>query len=224
MAKLPNISTKHLQIDKANKSVVIVIAIAAFLIVFSIFASKALLSQRSYQGKVIKEKTTAVKQLKTNLDESKKLVSSYKDFVSTSENVLGGNPKGTGDKDGDNAKIVLDALPSKYDFPALTSSLEKVLKSQNFKIESIVGIDDELNQKNTTSPNPVPLEIPFQITVSGSYVSMKTLVETLQKSIRPFQIQKMELSGNDASVRLTITAKTYYQPEKNLNITPKEVK
>lgn len=223
MAKT-KISAKQLQIDKANTQMIITIAVASFVLVLCLVFSKALLSQRAYQARVIKEKNKAVKQLEANINATESLVTAYKDFVETPENVLGGNPKGDGDKDGDNAKIVLDALPSKYDFPALATSLEKILTKQNYDIESIVGTDDEINQQNSTSPNPEPIEIPFQITVGGSYGSMKTLITTLQRSIRPFQIQTLEFSGKDNNISATINAKTFYQPAKDLNITTKEIK
>ena len=203
---------------------VLAVGIASFVVIFSLVACKALLSQHSYQKRVIKEKNTAAKQLKENIDAVKSLVISYQNFISTPENVLGGNPSGKGDKDGDNAKIILDALPSKYDFPALATSLEKILTDQNYEIGSIIGTDDEINQQNTASPSPAPVEIPFQITVSGNYGSMKKLIQTLQDSIRPFQIQTIEFSGQDTNLRIIIDAKTFYQPSKDLNITTKVVK
>src|SRR3990167_8804248 len=223
MAKI-KISAKQLLINKANTQMILAVGVASFIIVFSLVASKALLGQRAHQSRVIREKSKAVKQLQANIEATKTLVSSYQDFISTPENVLAGNPKGDCDKDGDNAKIVLGAQPSKYDFPALATSLEKILTKQNYKIESIVGTDDEINQQDTSSPNPQPVEIPFQITVSASYSSMKNLMRTLQNSIRPIQIQTIEFSGQDNDLRVTINAKTFYQPGKNLNITTKDVK
>ncbi len=223
MAKV-KISAKQLQIDKANTQMVLAVAIASFVVIFSLVASKALLSQHSYQKRVIKEKNKAVKQLQENTEAVKSLVTSYQNFVSTPENVLGGNPAGKGDKDGDNAKIILDALPSKYDFPALATSLEKILTDQNYEIRSIVGTDDEINQQDTSSPTPAPVEMPFQITVSSNYGSLKKLIQTLQDSIRPFQIQTIEFGGQDANLTIIINAKTFYQPSKNLNITTKEVR
>jgi hypothetical protein len=223
MAKL-TISTKRLQINKANGTMIALIAGTSFVLIFSVIASRALLSQRAYQSRVIAEKTKAKMQLDENVKAADKLKIAYQEFVSAPENVLGGNPAGTGDKDGDNAKIVLDALPSKYDFPALTTSLEKILSDKNYKIDDISGSDDELNQKaNLSSPNPVAVDIPFKITVSGSYPALQTLVSAMERSIRPFHIQTIDFSGNDALLRMEIKAKSYYQPEKNLTITTKDV-
>src|SRR5689334_3056449 len=102
MAK--NSTSKKLQINKANSVMITAVAITSFIVVFSLVASKALLSQRGYQARVITKKEKARDQLKQNVTESEKLIASYKSFVSTSQNIIGGNPNGTGDKDGDSAK------------------------------------------------------------------------------------------------------------------------
>ena len=218
-------SIKRLQIDKANARMVISISAASFIVVFSLVASKALLGQRGYQSRVIAAKVKAVNQLKQNVSAAQTLVNSYTAFVSAPDNVLGGSTKGNGDRDGDNAKIVLDALPSKYDFPALATSLEKILTSQNYKINSIAGTDDELQQQNTlSSPAPKPIEIPFQISVSGNYSAMQNFINTLERSIRPIQVQTISFSAGSGGLQGTISAKTFYQPEKSLTITTKEIK
>lgn len=223
MAKL-TISTKRLQISKANAVMMSVIAVTSFVAIFSLIASRALLSQRAYQSRVIAEKEKAKSQLQANLQAAESLVTTYQEFIGSGENVLGGNPKGTGEKDGDNAKIILDALPSKYDFPALTASLEKLLSDKTYKIESITGTDEEVEQNtNISSPQPIVVEIPFQISVNGSYPAMQNLVSVLEHSIRPFRVQTMEFSGNDSLMRLSVTATTFYQPEKNLTTTTKVV-
>lgn len=220
-----NLSSKRVQIDKANVNIVIAVSVAAFVLVFSLIASKSLLAQRSYQAKVIAKKEVANKQLLDNLKAADSLVSSYKQFVSTPNNVIGGNPVGQGDRDGDNAKIVLDALPSKYDFPALATSLEKILTDQNYKITGITGTDDELNQSALKqSSTPVTVEIPFSVAVSGNYASMQNLLQVFERSIRPFKIQTLSFSGKDQELNATVTALTYYQPEKTLNIRTEVVK
>ncbi|MBI1856808.1 hypothetical protein HY003_00730 [Candidatus Saccharibacteria bacterium] len=218
-------STKRLQIDKANSAVVIATAVAVFIAVFSLFASKALLSKRSYQGRVIDGKEKAVKQLKDNLVARDGLVSAYKQFVEAPTNILGGNPNGTGEKDGDNARLILDALPSKYDYPALASSLEKILTDKSFVFKSITGSDDEIvQQKNPSSPEPEVVDMPFEITVGSTYNAAPSLILLFENSIRPFQIQKLSLSGTNADLATVIKAKTFYLPEKNLNIGTKVVK
>ena len=217
--------TKRSLISKANSTMVIATTAAAFVLVFTLVAGKSLLSQMSYQNRVVDAKKTAYKHLKDDLNARDSLEDSFNNFVAENPNVLGGDAKNTGGKDGDNAKIVLDALPSRYDFPALTTSLEKLINDQNLKIMSINGTDEEATQAaNATSPNPQPIAMPFQIQVNGSYQSVQNLVDVMQRSIRPFQIQTLELSGDQSNMIARVAAQTYYQPEKNLNITTKVVK
>lgn len=226
MAKM-KFSTKQLMINKANAQMVIMIGAASALVVFSLIASKSLLSQRTYQSRIITKKEKALKQLKSNVDAVKTLVSAYNQFENANENVIGGNPKGSGDRDGDNAKIVLDALPSQYDFPALATSLEKLVtayKIQSLKIESITGTDDELNQqKSPDTATPAPVDMPFSLSVSGTYAAIQSFVSTLERSIRPIQVLGITYSGKDADLKAEISAKTFYQPEKSLTIKTEEI-
>lgn len=218
-------SAKRLMIDKANARIVAYVSIAAFILVFSLVATKTLISQATYQNHVISKKKDAVNQLKADISATTQLKTAYNGFIRTSQNVLGGDPKGTGQQDGDNAKIVLDALPSSYDFPGLTTSLESLLSSQSVKIDSINGTDDELAQSsNQTSVSPTPVPIPFTISVDGDYGGVQNVVGVFEKSIRPIQIQKLDLAGTQGKLTLTISAQTYYQPAKSLNIKKEVVK
>lgn len=219
------ISVKRMQIDKSQQRMLIAAAIAAFTLVFALVGGKMMIDQVLYQNKVIAAKKAAVQQLRSNVQASSSLQTSYKAFVSTSQNVIGGNPQGTGPQDGDNAKIVLDALPSKYDFPALATSVERLVTLQNMGIESITGSDDEVAQaENASSPDPQPVAMPFQFSATGSYQSAQNLVTAFDKSIRPFQILKLQLSGGQENMTVKVDAQTYYQPAKNFNITKKTVK
>lgn len=224
MAKI-NFSSKRIQISKANTAIVAATATAAFLVIFSLVAGKTLLNKRSYQAKIISEKKIALKQLETNEKNVDQLIASYKLFVEQPENIIGGVSTGTGDRDGDNAKIILDALPSKYDFPALATSLEKLMVERNYEISSISGTDLEVEQSaNNSSNKPEPVDIPFEVIVKGNFDSFKSLMGVFEGSIRPFYINSLSVSGDKDDLSLSIKAKTYYQPSKILDITEKVVK
>lgn len=219
-------SNKHVAIVKANAQAVIVVAVASFISVFCLMASQTLWKQNAYQSRVIAAKEKAHNQLKNNLTAANALTDSYTKFTSGDHNVIGGSTTGSGDNDGDNAKIVLDALPSSYDFPALASSLEKILKDHSIDTGNIGGTDDELAQQvNTSSPTPQAVPMNFTLGVSAvSYNSVQDLVSVLQRSIRPIQIDTLDLNGSNSSMSLNITAHTYYQPPKNLSIVKQAVK
>lgn len=219
------LSLKQLAINKDNATILIIVGLASFIVVFSLVASQALLKQSSYQGKVINKKQKALKQLKTNQAEVDKLKNSYQTFASGDTNILGGSTKGTGGGDGENPSLILDALPSKYDFPGLATSLEKVFKS--YKLESITGTDDEVTQSaQQTVGKPVPVEIPFSISVSGSGQSSKQMLQIFERSIRPIQINKLTFSVKPQSDELNVKAeaKTYFQPHQKLEIKTEKVK
>lgn len=219
----PQISLKQLAINKDNTVIVVAVGLAAFIVVFSLVASHALLQQRSYQAKVIGKKKVALNQLKQNAEEVDKLKTSYQAFAEEQQNVLGGSATGTGDKDGANPRLILDALPSKYDFPALTTSLEKMFKP--YGIESIMGTDDEVAQSSLEpSASTAPVEIPFSITINGSPQTSKQILQTFEKSIRPFQIQKLTLANQGNELKITADAKTYFQPQKKFDVRTEEVR
>jgi hypothetical protein len=226
MAQIARLSgTKRLLIDKANTTMLAIIGVTSFLVIFSLVASRALLSQSGYQSRVIKEKQKALKQLNENNKNVEKLVASYKSFAEEKQNVLGGSSTGVAPKDGDNPSIVLDALPSKYDFPAVISSMEKVLKEGGYTIDSLGGDDDEIAQQSAKTDTPAPVEMPFPISVTTTYDGAQSLLATLEKSIRPIYLSKVTFAAAPGGkLKLTIAAKTYYQPEKVLKITTKVVK
>lgn len=216
MAKLKT-SMKQMQIDKANLRMVVAVGISAVIVTFSLVASRALLQKRSYQARVIGAKEKAVDQLEANITAAKQLETSYQAFVNTPNNVLGGNPQGTGERDGDNAKIILGALPSQYDFPALASSLEKLLTTNNVTIDSITGTDDEVAQSQQ-GDNEGPVEMPFTIQVTTNLTGAKNLLGVLQRSIRPINVRSIQATGSNSEIKLTVEAVTYYQPQKTVNI------
>lgn len=224
MARL-ELSTKRLAISKANAQIVTVVAVASFVTVFCLVASRAVWSQTQYQSRVTKADNAAHQQLLKNVQAFGNLSSSYQAFNSSPSNIIGGTSNGTGTNDGDNSKIILDALPSSYDFPALTSSIEKILTNGNFTISGITGTDEQLTETTQQNANPQPVAMPFGFSVTNAnYTAIQQLMVTLQNSIRPIQIDSFTLSGASNSMELTVSAHTYYQPGKALGITKEEVR
>jgi hypothetical protein len=250
MARSLHVSTKRLQIDKANSTIVIAVGVAAFTVAFSLVAAKSLLARQSYQNKVISAQEQARDQLQANIDAVDDLKVKYTEFVNRQENIIKGSNSGNGERDGDNARIVLDALPSKYDFPALASSLEKILVDRNYVIHTINGTDDEAAQNNggttadgsgvstelqqqisetpteeqQTSTNGGAVEMPFEIGAEGSYQGMVELLGVFKNSIRPLYVQTITFTaGDNGKIQVNIQGKSYYQPERTLNITEEVV-
>lgn len=213
------ISKKRILIDKANARIVAIVSIAAAVVVLGMVSSKVLISQAAYQNRIITKKKQAVSTLKVDTDQVKKLQVSYDDFVNLEKNIIGGNRSGIAENDGENSKIILDALPSQYNFPELTTNLEALVETQSAKLTSISGTDDEVVQgSNRLSATPKPVAMPFQFTVTDNYTKVQAVTAALERSIRPIQIQTLDLSGDQNTMVLSVTAQTYYQPAKTLNV------
>lgn len=226
MATTPQISTKHVAILKANARMMIVVSVAVFITIFSLVAAKSIFSQVQYQVRVTSAKSKANTQLKQNIQAFQSLVTSYNSFDSAQTNIIGGSLNGTGANDGENAKIVLDALPSTYDFPALASSLENLLSNNGYTVTSLTGTDQQvLYQTNPSSSTPQAVSIPFGFSVNNTnYQALQQLVTKLQSSIRPMGIDTMTISGGGGSMTLSITAHTYFEPGKSVTIGQEVIK
>jgi hypothetical protein len=255
-------SVKHMQISKANNLMFIVVAAASVLVVFSLASTKTLMSVSSYQHRALKAKKLAADKLQKNVKEAEALKKQYDTFEDQNPNIIGGvggldvaeaiakqgeqagtlqvNGKTislTG-QDGDNAKIVLDALPSSYDFPALISSIEKIANLDHLPLQGVGGTDQSDAAANPAAPtsssstssravasaaSSQSIPIPFSIGAQTDYSTIQALVKDLERSIRPVDITTFALNGNGGQMNVSMQASTSYQLPISLNITEKKV-
>ena len=228
MAKLP-VANKHVQIDRTQSTMLAIIIAASVVTIFCLMSAKALLSQAAYQRRVTNANHAAVKQLQANVTAAKELVTQYNQvFEGTNpSNIIGGkNDKSANavPPNGDNARIVLDALPSKYDFPALLTSVTKLLVNNGISTAQVTGTDESASINNDASANPKPVQMQLIISGTGSYQSVQNFIKDLERSIRPFDVVSLQISGPQDNLSFSLTVNTYYQPAKTLNIVTKEIK
>jgi hypothetical protein len=244
-------SVKHLQIAKANNMMFIVVALASVLVVFSLISAKTLMGVSSYQHKALKAKHEAVKKLQSNIKAADALKKQYDTFENQNPNVLGGvggadiaeaiakqgeaagsikvnnqtiNLSG---QDGDNAKIILDALPSSYDFPALISSMEKIANQDHIPLQGVGGSDQApiaaIGASTAAASQSQPVAIPFSLSAQTDYNTVKILINDMERSIRPMDLTTISFSGNGNSMQVSFQLNTYYQTPISLKITQKEI-
>lgn len=230
------LDTKALQIDKAQSKIIGVIVISTIITIFCLVSTKALIGQAMYQRRVVNARHTSAQNLNNDVKNANTLVAQYKDvFIGkSSENVIGGRNKNsetaggsvvsTVPPDGDNGRIVLDALPTTYDFPALLTSISKLLSSDGISSPAIGGTDDASTVQSAPTGSPSPSKIDLTISGTGTYTTVEKLINDLQRSIRPMDISHLTLTGNESSLTVNLNLTTYYQQAKTLNITGKEIK
>jgi Tfp pilus assembly protein PilO len=206
-----NISSKIVSrrslVDKGTKAVFVATIVASVVLSFSIVMFRTFSEQRAYNSKVIAGKEKARDNLLVNEKAAKKL---SLDFIELEKNPLA------------NSKLALNALPTKYDFPAVAASVEKIIIDGGYKLESFRGEDIIENSQDSSSPKPK--EIAFQVEISGNYESIKKFTDDMLRSIRPFKITKMEVSGVDNKMTANYKITTYYQNPVVLEFPTKVVK
>jgi len=218
-------STRRVAITKASKQMVIVSSIASFITIFCIVSLNYLNGLESYQSRVLTADNKANNTLKSDVASSHSLINDYKKFVNQPTNLIGGNSSINGNGNGgNNATIVLDALPSQYDFPALTTSIAKLLTNENVNITSIGGTDQSSSVSNAPLANPTPQEIPFTFSIdNASYTTVQALLVELEHSTLPMQIDSINITGSDTNMTVSVSAQTYFQPAKKFTITKETI-
>lgn len=224
-----NITSKSFQIDKTQSTMLSVVVVATIITVFCLMSFKALVSQGMYQRRVINARHQSAQQLNKDIGDANTLVNQYNSVFlgNNAQNVIGGTNESNANAsppNGDNGKIVLDALPTTYDFPALLTSLSSLLNNDGLGTQSIGGSDQSSTVSSQPTTQPKPGNIDVTISGTGTYSGTEKLIKDLERSIRPFNITHLTLTGDESSLTASINVTTYYQPATTLNITSQEIK
>ena len=145
---------------------------------------------------------------------------------SSQANLIGGKndkSQNANPPDGDNARIVLNALSTTYDYAGLLSSVAKILSINGVTNPSIGGTDASATSSSTPSPAPKPVSIQLNVAGQGNYEQVKAVVHDFERSIRPFKVTQMQLNGTNAVMNFSMQVTTYYQVAKTLDTTKKEI-
>jgi len=217
-------SQKHLAVSQNNRRITVAAAGASALVVFMLVGGHSMINRMGYQRKVAAKQHQAITTLKADQSALSTLKQQYVLFSSANPNMLGVSNSGTEGDQGSNARIALDALPSQYDFPALTSSIEKILSGRGITPQSIDGTDSGASGSAPSSANPQPQPMQFTFTAVTNYQGAKDLLNDFQRSIRPFKVVSLDLTGSNNALTINATMQTFYQPSKTLNINSMVIK
>ena len=213
--------SKRIQLDKANQLIFGSLAFTSFIFIFALFATKDLISQGAYQNRIISQQIIAKNNLDTDLTAISSLKSSYKAFVDQPQNLLGGNPAGSGNNDGNNSKIILDALSTSFDPNAWNLNLSNLntLLGQGSGFISLSATSSASTTAAGTS-NPTATPVQLSGTFSTSLGGMQGTFNSLNKSIIPIQVTGVIFNAATAGQSPTVayTAQSYYQPAYQFNI------
>ena len=155
------ITTRRSLVNKGNRAMFISVIMASVVLSASIVLFRSFSSQRAYNSRVISGKKSASDNLKKNEAAAKKLSDG---FIELEKNPLA------------NSKLALNALPTKYDFPAVAASIEKIILDGGYKLESFRGADNTATEADSSSPTPK--EISFQVEISGIMMRSRNSLTT----------------------------------------------
>lgn len=193
--------TRRQLIEKSSTTIVAATIVSAVALSFAIVTLNFLWDLSGHYNRVLAEKNHASKILKQNVENIEQLQANF--------NVLeAGDVK---------ADTILDALPSKYDYPALATTIESLVSDSGLNLDSFNGSDLESEAvQQMTSPEPV--EVKFSISVSGTYENVQKLIRNIDRTIRPMKITRLNLKGSDKLMKSSIYITTYYQPSTSLDV------
>lgn len=223
---------KRQQIENAGRSMFIWVAIASVAVSICIVTAQFLFQKWEYNNHVLVAKYKAADQLKKNIVNAKQLQDSVNALVSNDDLASVKT-----NQDDPNTKSVLDALPSTFDSTAWATSLQKaILSHSGVAIEGInvpgsqdstttaTGASSSASSTNSTSTSATPQEMKFDVTVSGSYDKIRSMLLDLERTIRPIKVTSITLDGDDAAMTATVSGVTYYQPSKSASVKQEVVK
>lgn len=212
---------KRTQINNANRTMFIWIAVASALIGVALVVGIFLFQTLVYNEKVLAEKLNTV----TVLDRNNSAVPELENQI----RVLDTNSALASIKanDDDQAlQVILDALPAEANSLALGSSLQNrlLVGIQGLTIESIQVTPVESVDTTTAvvdaSAEAAPAgEITFQITLRGDQNVKKRVLENLERSIRTIVVTSVRIESSD----MLIQGKAFYEPAKTIELQDKVV-
>lgn len=210
---------KRQQIQTANKTMFLWIAGAAVALAMAVVGGQLLVRESLFNGKIISEKGKTLETLDDNI--------AAVEGLKTEVNKLTANSDLSRLKTADNdtaLQVIIDALPTADDRTALGASLQQVILARSgVTIDSISVTESGVQEEVITGDASTPSEITFSFTIIGDYDRIRSALRDIERSIRPINIENIEVQGTAQSLQATISAKTYYLPPKTVQLGSKEV-
>lgn len=190
------------QVKKAGSTVFVVVAMASVVVMFSVISMRFLWDKKNYNGRVISAKTKARDDIRSNIENLKRLAEQFPQLESSATA---------------NSKTILHALPPVYDYAALASSIDYLATVSGVASDTNIG-EDMSATAETSATISKPVELPLTLSVAGSYESIRQYILNLERSLRPVHITSVEYSGSNSNLQATLQATTYYQPVRSLDV------
>lgn len=221
---------KRQQITKANQMMFLWIAGVSVVVGFSLVLMIFLVQKIWFGEKVIAEKQNTVSILEKNVRIAPDLKNNVR-VLGTNENL-----KSTRLNDSDSAlQSVLDALPADANSTAMASSLQTKLLNgvpgvtiESLRVDPVSGVETTGESTDMESGSSASAgTIGFSYSVSTPAINQEGLRQILlrmEKSIRPFTINKLSVESQGNRVVMNVTGVGYYEQAQEITLKDKVVR
>ncbi|MBP6042129.1 hypothetical protein KA529_03860 [Candidatus Saccharibacteria bacterium] len=186
----------------ANESkAVMILTLAAVMLGLGLVASNYFVKSLNFHRKVFTQKSSATKKLQSN---QKSLIALREEFA-------------TNEKTGPTSDEVFASLPTSKDFPQTSSTLESIIKRSGVEIQSItLNNNDQIEGAEPVDAqyavaDPKIGKMTVSVSLSGAYDNFEDVLRNLERSLRVFKINSLEITGSDDRINGTLQIETYYQ-------------
>lgn len=220
---------KRQQVEKANKSIFIWLAVASAVVALSLVLLQFLIKEAIFNQKIINKKSETSSIVKKNIENAKKLKSNVNALLADA------NLEAVRTADSNNnLQAVLDALPTSGDATTFSNSLyNKVLPLAGVTVDT-VSVGDQaaaaVAATTATTPGqavsqvPAPLPLIFTTSITGDFGRTKDTLVNLERTIRPINVTKLTVKAAEGSLSTTIAGETYYLAGSNVELGKTSVK
>lgn len=219
---------KRTQIAKANRTMFLWVAIVSVILGVALVASIFLVQKIIFNERVLAEKAKTVSTLEKNNVNIKKLEENIRALDTNADlSKVKVNP------DDQAIQVILDALPSEANSPALGASIQNKLLAGipgltlvSLQVDPVLGVEtlDPSTQSTTVAAPSGQSEITFRFSVSGSETALKAALTNLERSIRTINISSLRIESQGTSRLLTVQASAFYEPARVVQLKDKVVK
>ena len=219
---------KRTQISKANKVMFIWIAAASALVSFALVTSFFLGQKLIFNEKVLFEKNKTVSILNANNGAVEELATNIRALDADEALALA-----KANENDQAIRVILDALPSDANSPALGASLQiKLLAGipgltlESLQVNPVVGVESLTAGavEDASATGASGNEITFRFSISGSEDTLRTALKNLERSIRTIDITSLVIESQGDVQLMTVAGRAFYEPAKNVVLYDKVVK
>ncbi len=213
---------KRQQLTKTNKRTFAWVIGASVGVTVCIVVAQFLVQQALFNQKIIAAKTEAQTIVKQN-QQNAPLLKDKIDGLAANADLAKVKVSAGSQGQSNNLQVILDALPAGNDNATFANSLATaIFPRSGVTVDSLsVGEGQNggaLTPVTTPSSEGGVTPLNFIVTISGNQSQLRQALVDITKVIRPIKITQINLQGDAASLKLTITGTTYSLPAANVNV------